>query len=97
MARTALWKVHSGAFAGWRDVDNLYDSHGCHVGHFEGDVAYTTGGKYLGEIYRDDWFGKKHGAKHPVGEVFCTLDSIVAAPYPDRTGLGITGWQDPDF
>ena len=48
MARTGLWKVKSGAFAGWRDGDQLYDAHGCHAGYFEGDVARSLQGPLRG-------------------------------------------------
>lgn len=97
MARMGLWKVHSGAFAGWREGDKLYDAHGCHVGYFSGDVAFDNEGNYLGEIFRDDWIGRRPGVQHCTGTISCTLDSIVAAPLPNRTGLGISGWRDPDF
>jgi hypothetical protein len=97
MAGTGLWKVRSGAFAGWMDGDRLYDSSGCHVGYFKGNVAYTTPGSYVGEIYRDDWIGKREGALHGEESVTCSLASITHAPYPDRAGLDIVGWSDPDF
>ena len=97
MTRTGLWKVYSGAFAGWKDDDQLYDSHGCHVGHFEDGVAYSLDGTYLGEIFRDDWIGRKPGVEHCAGSVACSLESIVTAPLPNRTGLRIAGWRDPDF
>ena len=97
MARTGLWKVKSGAFAGWRDGDQLYDAHGCHAGYFEGDVARSLQGRYAGEIYRDDWIGKRHGAAHAPGSVSCSLDSLTVAPYADRAGLDVEGWSDPDL
>jgi len=97
MARTGLWKVKSGAFAGWRDGDQLYDSRGCHVGYFMGNVAYTTQGDYVGEIHRDDWIGKKEGVVHGVGGITCSLASLALAPYPDRVGLAAAGWSDPGF
>lgn len=98
MTGRGLWKVESGAFAGWQDDDRLYDAQGCHVGHFEGDTAYSTEGEYLGEIYRDDWIGSTEDIEHPTGSVECSLDSITAAPLPDRQGLEIEeGWSDPAF
>jgi len=97
MARTGLWKVKSGEFAGWRDGDQLHDSQGCHAGYFRGNVAYTIQGDYVGEIYRDDWIGKKEGVAHSMGSVTCSLDSISLAPYPGRAGLSAAEWSDPDF
>jgi hypothetical protein len=95
--RTGLWKAASGAFAGWRDGDQLYDASGCHVGRFKGDVAYSPEGDYLGEIYRDDWIGKQRGSEPAQGEVTCSLSSITVAPLAGRDGLGLVTWQDPDF
>jgi hypothetical protein len=97
MARMGLWKLRSGDFGGWKDGDNLFDRHGCHAGYFKGDIAYTPGGDYAGEIYRDDWFGKKEGAVHAAPGFTCSLDSISLAPLPDRDGLEVEGWTDPDL
>ncbi len=97
MAKTGLWKARSGVFAGWKDGDQLYDSQGCHVGYFNGNVAYTSEGTYVGEIYRDDWIGKREGAEPGHESVSCSLESLTLAPYPDRTGLDLAGWSDPDL
>jgi hypothetical protein len=97
MARTGLWKVWSGAFAGWRDGEHLYDSKGCHAGYFREGVAYSKEGQYIGEIYRDDWLGKREDVARSQGSVSCTLDSISAAPLDSRAGLDVPGWSDPNL
>jgi hypothetical protein len=95
---SGLWKVQSGAFAGWRKGEQLFNSHGCHVGHFEGHMAYNSNGEYIGEIFRDDWVGRKQGAKHrATADVVCSLESLVAAPLDARAGLDADGWEAPDF
>lgn len=92
-----LWKVRSGEFAGWRKTDALYDAHGSNVGYFRGDVAYSLSGEYIGEIYRDDWIGKRSGVVHPTGGSRAGYAGIAIAPYADRAGLAVASWEDPDF
>ena len=49
------WPVRSGNFAGWRSAkDLLYSKDGKNVGYFVGNIAYSSNGRYLGEIYEDD-------------------------------------------
>jgi hypothetical protein len=92
-----LWKVSSGDFAGWRSGDNLYNANGDNVGYFRGGVAYSNNGQYIGEIYRDDWIGKRSGVLHGSGGSRVGTVGIAVAAYAGRVGMAIAGWDDPDF
>lgn len=92
-----LWKICSGKFAGWRRNDALYDAEGNNVGFFDGDIAFSLEGKYIGEIYRDDWIGKKTNVSRPIRGARAGYAGIALAPYANRAGLAIAGWEDPDF
>jgi len=92
-----LWKVRSGNFAGWRSNDLLYDGGGNNVGYFKSDVAYSTKGYYIGEIYRDDWIGKKTSGGHSLGRPHAAHAGIAQAAHAGRAGLAIAGWEDPEF
>ncbi len=94
-----LWKVSSGDFAGWRsDNDTLCDANGNNVGYFqEGDIAYSLNGQYIGEIYRDDWIGKKSGVLRSGGGSRVGYVGVALAPYVGRVGMDIAGWDNPDF
>jgi hypothetical protein len=74
-----LWKVRSGNFAGWRTRDILYDAHGINVGYFNEDIACSNSSRYIGEIYRDDWIGKRLGEAHHSGS--CRFG------YPDKEAM----------
>ena len=92
-----LWAVRSGRFVGWRNGDILYNAEGDNVGYFVNDVVYSLHGEYLGEIFRDNWVGKRIGVLRPrvggrVGYV-----GVALVPYVDRVGMAIAGWEDPDF
>ena len=54
-----LWKIRSGRFAGWKDGDLLYDSDGENVGFFDGEIAFSIRGDYIGELYNDQTIGKR--------------------------------------
>ena len=92
-----LWKVRSGEFAGWRSDNMLYDAAGRNVGYFQGDIAYNLRGRYIGEIYRDDWIGKRKGIVRSIGGARARCAGIAIARYAARAGLAIAGWEDPDF
>ncbi len=92
-----LWKVRSGDFAGWRAGDILYDANGSNVGYFNMDVAYSNNGRYIGEIYRDDWIGKRLGVAHPAGGSRVGYVGLAVAGYANRVGMAVGGWEDPDF
>ena len=92
-----LWKVKSGSFAGWRNGDRLYDSAGRNVGYFSGDIAYSNSGQYIGEIYRDDWIGRRSGVVHASHGGRVGYVGVAAAPHAGRAGLAIAGWDDPAF
>jgi hypothetical protein len=93
-----LWAVRSGNFAGWRsDDDLLYNAKGMNLGYFVGNVAYSSNGFYLGEIYKDDWIGRKTDADYPVRDARVPSLAITDAPQVDRTGLLLDDWKDPDF
>ncbi len=92
-----LWKVSSGNFAGWRSGDNLYDANGNNVGCFQDNVAHSLNGRYIGEIYRDDWIGKRSGVHHGSGGSRVRAAGIAVARYAGRVGMALAGWDDPDF
>ena len=92
-----LWKIRSGDFAGWRRDDILYNAEGRNVGFFEGDLAFALEGKYIGEIYRNDWIGKKTNIIHAIRGSRTGYAGIALTPYANRVGLAIGGWEDPDF
>jgi hypothetical protein len=92
-----LWAI-SGRFAGWRSDNNLlYGANGDHVGYFRGNIAYSSHGEYVGEIYRDEWIGKNMMVVRPIGTVSTSYVGKAIAPRVDRVGLAIAGWEDPDF
>lgn len=94
-----LWKVRSGKFAGWRTGDDFYDENGSHVGYFSDDVAYSHDGKYIGEIYRNDWIGYRTDKVPSVSkERTAARTSIeVVNPHANRSGFSISGWDDPIY
>ena len=92
-----LWKIRSGDFAGWRSSDILYNGEGKNVGFFEDDLAFSLNGKYIGEIHHDDWIGKKMGVAHALKGSRVGYVGIALAPYSNRAGLSVGGWEDPDF
>lgn len=59
-----LWKIRSGEFAGWRDRDLLYDSDGENVGFYDGEVAFSIRGDYIGELYDEQTIGKRRSIGH---------------------------------
>lgn len=92
-----LWKIKSGKFAGWRDGDILYNSDGVNVGFFVENEAYSSKGKYVGEIYENDYIGKKSTIAHSSYAAHAKYANISLAKYADRAGLVFGGWEDPDF
>jgi hypothetical protein len=93
-----LWAVRSGRFAGWRIGDNLYDASGENVGYFDGNIAISVStGRYIGEIYQDDWIGKRAGISRPIYGIRGRTSGISYVRYADRVGLALGGWSDPDF
>jgi hypothetical protein len=94
---TPVWRIRSGRFAGWYSNDALYDDLGQHIGYMAGTAAYSLTGKYLGEIHRAEWIGKREGqhrdspGSRPAGE------NVAHARLADRPGLVPPGWDDPDF
>lgn len=93
-----LWEVRSGNFAGWRsDHDLLYNKNGINVGYFMGDIAYSSNGFYLGEIYKDDWIGKRSKADYPPGDARVPRAGITDAPQAGREGLSLDEWENPDY
>jgi hypothetical protein len=93
-----LWAVRSGNFAGWRSEDDLlYNADGKNMGHFIGDIVYSSNGFYLGEIYKDDWIGRKTNVDYPVRDTHVPRAGITDTPQPGRTGLSLEDWDDPDF
>jgi hypothetical protein len=92
-----LWKIRSGKFAGHRSGDLLYDADGKNVGYLNDAVAYSTNGHYIGEMYNDDYIGKRTAILHSVNSPRVRYANIASARYADRAGLAIAGWEDPDF
>ena len=82
-----LRKVGSGDFAGWRSGDILYDANGSNVGYFNMDVAYSNNGRYIGDIYRDAWIGKRLGVAHPSGGSRVGYVGVSMARYANRAGV----------
>ena len=93
-----LWKIRSGNFAGWRsDEELLYNADGMNLGYFVGDIVYSSNGFYLGEIYKDDWIGRKVNADYPARDAHVPHASITDVPQAGRPGLTPEDWDDPDF
>ena len=92
-----LWKIRSGQFAGNRSGDRLYNASGRNIGFFRGDVAYSIHGHHIGEIYNGDYIGKRLGVGHASIGSSGQARSIGASSHGNRGGLGIGGWDDPDF
>ena len=92
-----LWKIRSGNFAGYSSDDALYDANGNNVGYFRDDVAYSNDGHCLGEIYENDWIGKRTSIVYPIGSSRVGRVGIARAAQVGRIGLAIAGWVDPDF
>lgn len=67
------------------------------MGYFSGDILYSNNGKYIGEIYRDDWTGKLSGVVHPTGGSRVGYAGIAVARHANRSGLDVAGWEDLDF
>jgi hypothetical protein len=99
MANTALWKVRSGDFAGWRVGMYLHDADGECVGYFrgDGDIAYSLQGDYIGEILNTDWIGKKLGVSRGSASNHSGHSSMSLSRHSNRSGRGVSGWEDPDF
>lgn len=92
-----LWKIRSGKFAGWRVGDDLFDPQGYSVGYFLDFVAYSNRGRYIGDLYRGEWIGRRAGVERDAASPRRGLAKLAWTPHARRPGLGIEGWQDPDF
>ena len=93
-----LWKILSGEFAGWQIEDNLYDINGNNVGYFDGDIAYSLLGEYLGEMYNaDGWIGKREGLRRANKGAKNAGGGTSKGAYADRAGMAAAGWVDPEF
>jgi hypothetical protein len=97
MHMTPLWMVKSGQFAGFKMFGYLFNLTGDNIGYLKGDVAYSLSGQYLGEIYRGDWVGIPPGASRTPGEPRPARDRFPTVPFPDRPGLPLDGWSDPQL
>jgi len=91
-----LWKI-SGKYAGVRNDDLLYDSTGKNVGFFEGEVAYSIHGKYIGEILNENLIGKRLNISYPIKGVRTVCSNISITKYANRVSIANVGWNDPDF
>ena len=92
-----LWKISSGKFAGYRDGEALYDATGKSVGYFRGEIAYSPNGRYLGEMYDDDYIGKRSSGCTSIGPSRASRAGIARAARADRAGRAVAGWSDPNF
>ena len=93
-----LWKLRSGRFAGWRTKDGqLYDDDGAHVGYFVNEIAYLNDGRAVGEVYGERWLGRCKEVKSPPGTRHGPHQSRAPARLPDRKGMPLAGWMDPEL
>ena len=93
-----LWKLRSGQFAGWRTKDGqLYDDDGAHVGYFVNEIAYLNDGRAVGEVYGERWLGRCKDVKYPPGTRHGLHQSRAPARLPDRKGMPLAGWVDPEL
>ena len=93
-----LWKLRSGRFAGWRTSDGeLYNAAGKHVGYFVDQIAYTNNGHAVGELYGDQWIGRRKTVIYPTGRQQAELSGKAPAPLADRPGAPLGGWTDPEL
>ncbi len=93
-----LWRLQSGRFVGWRTDDGqLYDADGDHIGYFVDDVAYSSDGRAVGEVYGDRWLGKHETVVYPTGTQQSARESRGAAGLADRQGMALAGWTDPEL
>ena len=96
---TPLYKIPSGDFAGWRNesTGRLYDKDGNNVGYFKGVIAYSLSGYYIGEITMSDYIGKKTAMSYPLQSSLVPYVNVALAPFADRPGMSLAGWDEPDF
>lgn len=93
-----LWRIRSGLFAGWRTEDGqLYDDDGAQLGYFVGEIAYSNDGRAVGEIYGERWLGRREGVTYPTGRRRQLGDRRDPARLPDRKGIRLAGWTDPEM
>jgi hypothetical protein len=93
-----LWRLQSGRFAGWRTEDGeLYDDDGIHLGYFVKEIAYLNNGRAIGEIYGGRWLGRREDVIYPTGTRHGLRQSRDPARLPDRNGMPLAGWIDPEL
>ena len=93
-----LWKIRSGRFAGWRTEDGqLYGADGGHLGHFVKGIAYLNGGRAVGEIYGERYIGKRKTVVYPTGTRQAARRAVDMAGIPDRDGMALADWTDPEL
>lgn len=96
MLEQPIWKISSGKFAGWRIVNNLYDSNGINIGFFDGDIAYLLDGTYAGEFFDSDGhFGFRVDVDRPSKSSKPRGGDCSKGTLKDRPGKSIKGWEDP--
>ncbi len=93
-----LWKIRSGRFLGWRtEDDQLYDADGAHLGYLVDDIGYSHDRHAVGEVYGERWLGKREAVVYPTGTRQAARRAVDMAGMPDRDGMALAGWSDPDF
>jgi hypothetical protein len=93
-----LCKIRSGQFAGWRTEDGLlYDDDGAHVGYFVKEIVYLNDGHAVGEVYSEQWLGRREDVIYPGGTRRGPHGNRDPARLPDRNQIPLMGWKDPDL
>ena len=92
-----VWKLRSGEFTGWIEDEYLYNIQGRCIGYIEENIIFSNSGSYLGELYDDEYIGKRLGVKHPKKHVKLGNSKPGRGYRPNRLGRPISGWDDPDI
>lgn len=93
-----LWSIRSGRFIGWRTEDGeFYNAAGRHIGYFVNEIAHTHDGHAIGEVYGDEWIGRRKRVIYPTGRERAEMNGRDAAGVADRNGISLDGWIDPEL
>ncbi len=93
-----LWMLKSGRFTGWcADDGQLYGADGEHLGYFVDEIAYRNDGRAIGEIYGERYLGKRETVVYPTGIRQAARRAVDMAGMPDRDGMALAGWTDPEL
>jgi len=95
---TPLWRMFSGKFAGIRIKDRMYNTRGDNIGYFDGSILYALNGQCIGEVYRNQWIGKRVNVGYRYGKQLEAAAPESCAPHESQEDpLKIEAWEDSIF